>query len=72
MRDDTNLVPAITASADAQVRTENVAASRAGMSDPDVAAAMAEFAGEQIRRRARRGEPDQFTAAPPAILRLVE
>jgi flagellin-like hook-associated protein FlgL len=72
MRNDTNLFAEEDASADAQVRTENRAASRGRIDDPDVAAAMVAFARRQIRLRTGAGGRNRATAAPQMILRLLE
>ena len=69
MRSNTNAVPATSQSANVEVATENVAASRGRVGNAEIAAAMADFACDQIRAaRAVRAGTD---TAPRAILRLL-
>jgi flagellin-like hook-associated protein FlgL len=71
MGSNTNIVPATTQSANVEVATENVAASQARVGDREVAAAMADFACDQIRRRAGRALLGRTDATPRTTLRLL-
>jgi hypothetical protein len=72
VRIHTHIVPAKSGSVIDQVTTENIAASRGELRDPDVVAAMVHFACVQIRRRRAGGAPARAQATPRTILRLLE
>jgi flagellin-like hook-associated protein FlgL len=70
MRINADIAAATRPCANVDIANENIAASQSRVDDPDVAAAMAEFACDLIRHRVEGAVSGDADATPRTFLRL--